>query len=356
MLQASEQPTPAADVYEAAERLSLVHVSDDKPGISRKSTARGFHYVDSKGRKLAEGKTVERIRALAIPPAWTDVWISPDANGHIQATGRDAKGRKQYRYHERWAACRDEVKYGSLADFARALPKLRTAIDTDLRRRSLTFERVAAAVVWLLGNTMIRVGNAAYARDNGSFGLTTLKDRHVDVSGSRLRFSFMGKSGKEWRLKLTDRRIARVVKGAQDIPGQHLFQYFDDDGGRRPVRSDDVNAYIREATGMAFTSKHFRTWGATVAAATVLAETPLPDTQAGATRALNQAIDRVAAHLGNTRTVCRNCYIHPAVIEDWTDGQLADGLKKARRSFRKLSDGLSETEMTVLRWLERRNS
>ena len=356
MLQASEQPTPAADVYEAAERLSLVHVSDDKPGISRKSTARGFHYFDSKGRKLAEGKTVERIRALAIPPAWTDVWISPDANGHIQATGRDAKGRKQYRYHERWAACRDEVKYGSLADFARALPKLRTAIDTDLRRRSLTFERVAAAVVWLLGNTMIRVGNAAYARDNGSFGLTTLKDRHVDVSGSRLRFSFMGKSGKEWRLKLTDRRIARVVKGAQDIPGQHLFQYFDDDGGRRPVRSDDVNTYIREATGMAFTSKHFRTWGATVAAATVLAETPLPETQAGATRVLNQAIDRVAANLGNTRTVCRNCYIHPAVIEDWTDGQLADGLKKARRSFRKLSDGLSETEMTVLRWLERRNS
>lgn len=343
-------------MYEAAERLSLVHVSDDQPGISRRSTARGFHYLDRKGRKLAQGKTVERIRSLAIPPAWTDVWISPDANGHIQATGRDAKGRKQYRYHERWAACRDEVKYGSLADFARALPKLRAAIDADLRRRSLTFERVAAAVVWLLGNTMIRVGNAAYARDNGSFGLTTLKDRHVDVSGSRLRFAFMGKSGKEWRLKLTDRRIARVVKGAQDITGQHLFQYFDEDGGRRPVRSDDVNAYIREATGMTFTSKHFRTWGATVAAATALAETPLPETQAGAKRALNQAIDRVAAHLGNTRTVCRACYIHPAVIEDWSEGRLAAGLKDARRSFRKVSDGLSETEMTVLRWLERRDS
>jgi DNA topoisomerase-1 len=355
LLQTSEPPAHTANVHEAADRVSLVHVSDDEPGIVRKSTARGFRYFDAKGRKLAEGRIVERIRALAIPPAWTDVWISPDPDGHIQATGRDVKGRKQYRYHQRWAACRDEVKYGSLTEFAQTLPKLRAAIDRDLRRRSLAFERVVAAVVWLLDNTMIRVGNASYARDNGSFGLTTLKDRHVDVSGASLRFSFKGKSGKEWRLKLSDRRIARVVKGAQDIPGQHLFQYFDEEGGRHPVRSEDVNAYIRDATGRAFTSKHFRTWGATVTAATVLADTPLPETQAGAKRALNQAIDRVAAHLGNTRTVCRNCYIHPAVIEDWRSGGLVEGLKAARKSFRKLPDGFSETEMTVLRWLESRS-
>jgi DNA topoisomerase-1 len=356
VLQANEPVSRAADVHEAAQRLSLVHVSDEEPGLSRRSSRRGFLYVDANGRKLSEGRTVERIRALAIPPAWTDVWISPDPDGHIQATGRDAKGRKQYRYHERWAACRDEVKYGSLTEFAHALPKLRAAIDADLRRKSLAFERVAAAVVWLLDNTMIRVGNASYARENGSFGLTTLRDRHVDISGSSLRFSFKGKSGKEWRLKLTDRRIARVVKGAQDIPGQHLFQYFDDDGSRRPIRSTDINTYIRETTGVSFTSKHFRTWGATVAAATVLAGTALPETQAGVKRALNQAIDEVAAHLGNTRTVCRNCYIHPAVIEDWSEGRLSEGLLDARKSFRKLADGMSETEMTVLRWLERRTA
>jgi DNA topoisomerase-1 len=356
LLQQTQSALRAADVHEAAERLSLVHVTDDEPGIGRKQTARGFRYLDPQGRRLTEGKTVDRIRALAIPPAWTDVWISPDPDGHIQATGRDAKGRKQYRYHERWAACRDEVKYGSLTDFAKALPQLRVAIDADLRRKSLIFERVAAAVVWLLDKTMIRVGKASYARENGSFGLTTLKDRHVDISGASLRFSFKGKSGKEWRLKLTDRRIARVVKGAQDIPGQHLFQYFDESGARRPVRSTDINAYIRDTTGVSFTSKHFRTWGATVAAATVLAETALPETQAGVKRALNQAIDRVAAHLGNTRTVCRNCYIHPAVIEDWSEGKLVEGLREARKSFRQLPEGLSETEMTVLRWLERRKS
>lgn len=351
-----DRPGSSERTRDAAERVSLAYVNDAEPGIRRRRAGRGFSYTDSRGRRLADEKAIERIRALAIPPAWTDVWICEDPEGHIQATGRDQKGRKQYRYHERWAACRDEAKYGSLVDFAQALPRLRTAIDKDLQRRSLSFECVAAAVVRLLDKTMIRVGNPSYTRDNGSFGLTTLRDRHVEIDGANLRFAFKGKSGKEWRLKLSDRRIARIVKGAQDIPGQHLFQYFDEDGARRRIRSEDINAYIRDATGSPFTSKHFRTWGGSVLAADVLAATPLPETQVGQRRALNQAVDQVAAHLGNTRTVCRNCYIHPALIEDWTTGDLAASLADARRSFRKLPPGLSESEMTLLRWLERRQA
>ena len=340
---------------ETADRLSLVYVSDEQPGIRRRRSGRGFSYVDPKGHRLHESGVIERVNGLAIPPAWTDVWICPDPDGHIQATGRDQRGRKQYRYHERWIACRDEVKFSSLPDFARALPVLREAVDQDLRRRSLSFERVVAAVVWLLDNTMIRVGNASYARENASFGLTTLRDRHVRVEGSRLRFAFTGKSGKEWHLKLSDRRIARVVKGAQDIPGQHLFQYFADDGGRRAIRSDDVNAYIRETTGSPFTSKHFRTWGGTVHASVTLASVPVPETENEQRRVLNESIDQVASVLGNTRTVCRNCYVHPGVIEDWRNGDLAEMLYKARRSFRKPLPRLSEPEMTVLRWLRQRD-
>ena len=337
-----------------AERVSLVYVSDEEPGIRRRRSGTGFSYVGLGGKTIRDSRIIKRINALAIPPAWTDVWISADPDGHIQATGRDVKGRKQYRYHERWAVCRDEVKYGSLAEFASKLPDLRTQVDRDLRRHGLPRERVLAAVVWLLDNTMIRVGNEAYARDNKSFGLTTLKDRHVDVTGSQLRFAFKGKSGKEWKLRLTDRRIAKVVKGAQDIPGQQLFQYFEDDGSKGTVRSEDVNAYIREAIGEDFSSKHFRTWGGTVAAAAALADLERPDGKGARARALNEAIDRVSDVLGNTRTVCRNCYIHPAVIEDWSEGKLAGALKKARSSFRKVTDGFDEAEMTVLRWLERR--
>lgn len=353
----ADDPQPLSlSTRETADRLSLVHVSDEQPGIRRRRAGRGFFYVDAKGRKLRENGVMERIRGLAVPPAWTDVWICPDPKGHIQAVGRDQKGRKQYRYHERWVACRDEVKFGSLADFARALPMLREAVDQDLRRRSLTYERVVAAVVWLLDNTMIRVGNVSYARDNASFGLTTLRDRHVNVEGANLRFAFTGKSGKEWQLKLSDRRIARVVKGAQDIPGQHLFQYFADDGGRRAIRSEDVNAYIRETTGSPFTSKHFRTWGGTVHASVTLASVPVPDTESEQRRVLNESIDQVASFLGNTRTVCRNCYVHPGVIEDWRNGDLAELLWKAKRSFRKPLPRLSEPEMTVLGWLRQRDS
>lgn len=347
--------TEKAVAQERAQTADLVYVSDAEPGIRRTGTKR-FAYYAPGGAQIRDEATLARIRALAIPPAWTDVWISPDADGHIQATGRDLRGRKQYRYHERWGAIRDEAKYGSLAEFAEALPALRQRVDGDLRRRSLSRERVVAAIVWLLDNTLIRVGNPAYARDNKSFGLTTLRTRHVAVEGAKLRFSFKGKSGKEWRLQLVDRRMAKIIRTIQELPGQSLFQYFDDDGARRQVRSNDVNDYLREATGAGISSKHFRTWGGTVHAANLLASTELPQTKAAKQRVLNAAIDRVAERLGNTRSVCRNCYIHPDVIVSWLEGTLADEMRAARKSFRKLPDGLDEEEMIVLRWLSSRTA
>lgn len=334
----------------AAERAQLTYISDSEPGIYRKGAPKRFWYVGSKGEKLKEGEIIRRIRALAIPPAWTEVWISPDPNGHIQATGRDQKDRKQYRYHPDWAAERDGEKYASLIEFAEALPRLRKQIDLDLRRHGLPFERVVASVIWLLDNTMIRVGNVAYARDNKSFGLTTLRDRHVDINGSSLRFSFKGKSGKEWKLKLVDRRISRVVRGAQDIPGQKLFQYIGEDGYRRPVRSEDVNQYIREAAGNGFSAKHFRTWGGTIHAASLLAQTERPDNKAAQKRVLNGVIDRVAGRLGNTRTVCRRCYVHPAVLQRWMTGALPGELTAASKGKRRIK-GLDDEEALVLRWL-----
>jgi DNA topoisomerase-1 len=352
VLQISPGTVDISPAEQRAEEARLTYVSDTEPGIRRKGGPRRFSYHRPGGAVVRDEKTLARIRALAIPPAWKEVWISPDAGGHIQATGRDDRGRKQYRYHERWAACRDEVKYGSLIQFAQKLPRLRARVDADLRKRSLSRDRVVAAIVWLLDNTLIRVGNPAYARDNKSFGLTTLRTRHVEINGAALRFAFKGKSGKEWRLRLVDRRMARIVRSIQELPGQSLFQYFDGEDTRRQVRSDDVNAYMREAMEDDFSSKHFRTWGATVHAATLLATTAVPPSQAGARRVLNKAIDQVAARLGNTRTVCRAGYIHPNVIEAWNEGRLAEEMLAARKSFRKIPEGMDEAEMTVLRWLE----
>jgi DNA topoisomerase-1 len=332
-----------------AEAMDLAYVTDLEPGIRRRKSGRGFAYYDLQNRLLRDESVLARVRTLAIPPAWTDVWISPDEQGHIQATGRDLKGRKQYRYHPRWSLCRDEVKFASLVDFARALPTLRTQVQTDLRRHGLPFEKVVASVVWLLDNSMIRVGNPAYARDNGSFGLTTLRRRHVNVEGAKLRFAFKGKSGKEWRIQLVDRRMARILKSIQELRGQHLFTYLEEDGARRPVRSNDVNDYIREIAGPDFTSKHFRTWGGTIRAASVLAGIEVPQTQTGIRKVLNKAIDQVAAHLGNTRAVCRSCYIHPRVLDTWQAGTLVQGLKSRRRPV----EGLDEEEGSVLRFLER---
>ncbi|TIS91821.1 MAG: DNA topoisomerase IB [Mesorhizobium sp.] len=345
---------PKNGAQASADQASLTYATDTEPGIHRLRTDKGFSYKGPNGQALGKS-TLARIKALAIPPAWTDVWISPDAGGHIQATGRDQRGRKQYRYHPQWAEERDGAKYSSLVAFAESLPDLRHQIDADLRRRGLPLDRVVAAVVWLLDNTMIRVGNAVYARDNNSFGLTTLRDRHVDISGSSLRFAFKGKSGKEWKLKLVDRRIARIVRGAQDLPGQKLFQYLDEDGSRCPVRSDDVNRYIRQSAGVDFSSKHFRTWGGTIHAASLFAQTHRPESQAQMKRVMNAVIDKVAERLGNTRAICRKCYIHPQVFDAWSEGRLLSEMADANKQRRPVP-GLDDEEAVVLRWLKARES
>ncbi len=329
----------------------VTYVSDAEPGIRRKRAGKGFSYIDPDGSKLADKTEIGRIKSLVIPPAWTDVWISSNPLGHIQATGRDQKGRKQYRYHARWAEYRDEAKYQSLVAFASALPKLRAQMEADLRKHGLPRDKVLASIVWLLDNTMIRVGNPAYARDNKSFGLTTLRTRHVEVEGSRLRFAFKGKSGKEWNLKLVDKRMARILKSMLDLPGQHLFQYQDEEGRRHLVRSQDVNDYIRAATGEDFSSKHFRTWGGTTSAAALFSEIERPQNKRETARILNALIDKVAARLGNTRAVCRRCYIHPRVIDSWSQGTLAEELAEAGRQCSEPLEGLDDEEMLVLGWL-----
>ena len=343
-----------AEVQQAAQAAALTYCSDEGAGITRRRSGTGFSYRDDKGRLVRDSIELARIRSIAIPPAWTDVWIAPSPTCHIQATGRDARGRKQYRYHARWAECRDEVKFGSLAAFGRAIPAIRRKVEEDLSRRGLPRERVIATVVWLLDNVMIRVGNLGYARQNRSFGLTTLRNRHVEIDGSTLRFAFRGKSGKEWNLRVTDRRIARIVKTAQDLPGQHLFQYVDGDGTRRSVASHDVNAYLRESGAEGFTSKHFRTWGGTVIAADELGRTPCPAAKREAAMTLNAVIDRVAAKLGNTRTVCRNCYIHPLVIDSWLDGKLTGELSAIRARGGRTPRWLDREEAVLLGWLESR--
>jgi DNA topoisomerase-1 len=340
------------DMAASAEAVSLRYCNDAEPGFRRVRSGKRFDYRTATGEQLRDEKHLARIRALVIPPAWTEVWIAPRADCHIQVTGRDARGRKQYRYHERWTACRDEVKYGNLVEFAHALPKLRRSIEKDLAKRGLPRDKVVATIVWLLDNVMIRVGNSSYARDNKSFGLTTLRDRHADISGATLKLSFKGKSGKDWNVKINDRRIARIVKNAQDLPGQQLFQYLGDDGERRAISSGDVNSYIRDKAGEAFSSKHFRTWGGTVLAAALFANVELPETTAGINRARNETIDAVARQLGNTRAVCRKCYIHPRIFERWEAGELGRELTAIRGRFRRTPSGLVREEAVVLKWLE----
>lgn len=336
---------------EAAERADLLYVNDAEPGYRRRRAGKGFFYLDPAGRRLGDEGELARIGALAVPPAWTEVWICPDPAGHIQATGRDERGRKQYRYHPAWTAHRDEAKFSSLVAFARALPKLRARVDADLRKRGLPRERVVASVVRLLDNTLIRIGNDAYAQENRSFGLTTLRARHLEADGSRLNFSFTGKSGRKWQLKLSDRRVATVVRAIQELPGQRLFQYLDGEGGRHDIRSQDVNDYIRAAIGPDFSSRHFRTWGATVSAALSLAGTEVPGSKRERAVALNAALDEVAAMLRNTRTVCRRCYVHPAVMEAWQEGWLGPEMEAIRRRFPRPLKGLDASESAVLRWL-----
>jgi len=331
-----------------AKAAGLVYVSDEHPGISRRERAGSFIYIDAAGRVVRDAEALRRIKRIVIPPAWTDVWISPLANGHIQATGRDARGRKQYRYHPDFRAVRDGHKYDHILTFAGALPQIRRRLDRDMRRPGLPREKVIATVVHLLDRTLIRVGNDEYARENHSFGLTTLEDRHVQVDHNALRFVFKGKSGKMWRLKVDDRRVARIVKACQELPGQHLFQYVDDSGNHQPVGSQDVNDYLRETTGREVTAKDFRTWSGTVLAATALRAIPPFDKATTAKANVREAIEQVADHLGNTPTVCRKCYVHPAVIETYLAGGLA--LDAEARAMR----GLRREEAAVLAFLRER--
>jgi DNA topoisomerase I len=340
---------------ELAEAAGLVYVSDEEPGIRRRRAGRGFSYLGPDGRVLRDRHELERIHRLAIPPAWTEVWICAEARGHIQATGRDAKGRKQYRYHARWEAVRDTHKYERILEFGRVLPELRRRISQDMGRRGLVREKVLATVVHLLDVTLIRVGNASYAKENRSYGLTTLRDRHVEINGSGLRFDFKGKGGKVWRLRISDRRVARIVRSCQELPGQQLFQYLDGEGQRHRVDSADVNAYLREVTGQGFTAKDFRTWAGTVIAAMALAEVETFDTQAAAKRNLRRAIERVATRLGNTPTICRKCYVHPEVVNGFLDGELLAQLKrKVESELREEIEGLRPEEAAVLAFLQRR--
>ena len=342
------------DPQASAEEAGLRYVTDDGPGVTRRRAGKRFQYVDTSGTRITDEARIAWLDGLAIPPAWTDVWICPIRRGHIQATGRDARGRKVYRYHPRWREVRDEAKYGRLTEFARALPRIRRATDRHLRRRGLTRERVLALVVRLLEETLIRVGNDEYARENRSFGLATLRNRHVEVRGAEIRFSFRGKSGKEHDIGVSDRRLARLVKACQEIPGQELFQYYDDDGTRVDVTSGDVNDYLREISGEDFTAKDFRTWAGTVAAVMGLQEFLEVDDEAGRKRAVVRAIEEVAARLGNTPTVCRACYVHPEVIDRYLDGTMVDALTRRARGVGRGAHALRAEEAAVLGLLQSR--
>lgn len=346
MLDDSQGSHNGSEMPAGADAAGLVFVSDCDPGISRRKRTKLFSYTRPNGGTVKDLATLARIQQLAIPPAWTEVWICSHPNGHVQATGRDARGRKQYRYHAEWSRVRDASKYDSLLSFVRSLPQLRKTIRAHMSTRGINQTRVLATVVHLLDATLIRVGNREYARSNKSFGLTTLQDQHVACVGSDVRFRFRGKTGKEWRLKVTDRRIARIIKTCQDLPGQHLFQYEGDDGLVRQVTSADVNAYLREIAGPAVSAKIFRTWNGTVIASAALRVLGRAATETEAKRNIRRAIEVVASRLGNTVSICRKCYVHPAVIEAYLDPERADFF--AERSRTRKRAGLSEDETDVL--------
>ena len=342
------------DPQASAEEAGLRYLTDAQPGVRRRRAGKGFTYIGPDGERISDPDRLAWFRRLAIPPAWTDVWIAPIKRGHLQATGRDARGRKVYRYHPRWRAVRDEAKYGRLVEFARALPRIRRATDRDLRRRGTPREKVLALVVRLLEATLIRVGNEEYARENRSFGLSTLRDRHVDVRGNRLTFSFRGKSGREHEIEVVDPRLARLVSRLQELPGQQVFQYVDRDGRRQPVDSSNVNDYLREITGQEFTAKDFRTWAGTVAASMALQDYTTIGSDADRKRAVVDAIETVAKQLGNTPTVCRQCYVHPDVIASYLDGTLVDALSQRARGAGRGAHALRPEEAAVLGLLQAR--
>jgi DNA topoisomerase-1 len=343
----------AVEPPESARAAGLRYVRDDRPGIRRVKRRGGFAYVGPDGSVLRDDAQIARIRKLAIPPAYTDVWISPDPLGHLQATGRDARGRKQYRYHPRWREVRDETKFDRMVAFAKALPSIRAAVARDLGRSGLPREKVLATVVSLLEATLIRVGNDEYARDNDSYGLTTLQEDHVRVTGDTLRFHFRGKSGREHHVSVRDKRLARVVRQVRDLPGQELFHYIDDDGNAAAISSHDVNGYLREISGDDFTAKDFRTWEGTLSCALALAAERVEGRAAGKARVV-AAIAAVAQRLGNTPAVCKKSYIHPGVIDEFlANGALDLVEKRVRRAAVKDPHALGADESRVLAFIER---
>lgn len=357
MLESNATTENVIDPRDAAETAGLRYVSDEEPGIRRKKSGKGFTYTAPDGKKVEDKATLKRIKSLAIPPAYTDVWICAKANGHIQATGRDAKGRKQYRYHAAFREVRESTKYEHMLEFAKGLPAIRKTIDEHMSLRGLPREKVLATVVHLLENTLIRVGNSDYVRQNKSYGLTTLRDPHVKVDGGELRFQFKGKSGKTWRLQVKDRRIAKIVKACQDLPGQDLFQYLDENGEQQSITSADVNTYLKEITGSEITAKDFRTWAGTVLAALALSEFEEFDSQAKAKKNIRGAIEKVASRLGNTPSICRKCYVHPEVFASYLDGGLLLDIKEEiETQLREDLSSLKPEEAAVLALLEQRLS
>lgn len=349
-------PEPGVlDPVAAARAARLRYVTDRKPGIRRVQEGDGFAYLQPDGSSVTDEATLDRIRKLAIPPAYTDVWICRDPRGHLQAVGRDTRGRKQYRYHARWRETRDEAKYGRMLAFGKVLPAIRAQVGRDLGLAGLPRRKVLAAIVALLEKTMMRVGNEEYARTNDSFGLTTLRDGHARIKGGKLTFDFRGKHGVEHHIDLQDRRLARVVERCRDLPGQDLFQYLDENGEQHGIGSEDVNAYLREVSGEDVTAKDFRTWAATNLAALALAELEAFDTETKAKKNLVAAVERVAARLGNTPAVCRKCYIHPAVFDGYLDGSLVQALRaRAEEVLTGHDGGLTAEEVAVTAFLARR--
>jgi DNA topoisomerase I len=337
-----------------ADEAGLRYLTDTAPGVRRQRRGKHFSYIGPDGERITDPDRIAWFKRLAIPPAWTDVWISPIKRGHLQATGRDARGRKQYRYHPRWRAVRDAAKYGRLIEFARALPRIRRRTERDLRRRGLPREKVLALVVRLLEETLIRVGNEEYARENRSYGLSTLRDRHVTVRGAEVRFSFRGKAGKVHEVEFRDRRLARLVKACQEIPGQELFQYYDADGKRVDITSGDVNDYLREVSGSEFSAKDFRTWAGTMAAAMALQEFREIDDEAERKKAIVAAIEHVARMLGNTPAVCRAAYVHPHLLDSFLDGTMVDALSRRATGAGRGMHALSPEEAAVLGLLQAR--
>lgn len=344
-----------ADAITTARIVGLRYVSDHQPGIRRQPEKSGFRYVGPDGRIVRDQATLARIQSLAIPPAWNDVWICQHDNGHIQATRRDAKKRKQYRYHPRWRSVRDQAKYERMLNFGKALPAMRKRVDDALKQPGLPREKMLATVVYLLQATMMRIGNEAYARQNKSFGLTTLRDRHVRIDGSEVEFQFQGKSGVRHAVTVDDARLARIIKRSRDLPGQELFQYIDDEGQQQIIDSADVNEYLRDITGEDYTAKDFRTWSGTILAALALREFEKIDLEAQGKKNIVKAIEAVAERLGNTPGICRKCYVHPAIIDAYLDGTILHALQqRAREELVEDIHALSPEEAAVVALLQER--